>query len=237
MSQSALPLYVQIANELRNKIEQGIYQAGDKLPSQKEFGAHFGVNRHTIRQAYDLLKDEGLLRIDRGLGAFVADPPICFPIGKRVRYNELLQAQGYVSKYQVLKASDTVADAKVAQKLQMTEGDPLACVELVGWVSDRPLIVSTSYLPLQRFPDLLAHTAEIQSMAQLLQTHYGCDPVRQATVVSIRTVRSLDAKLLKIPLNRSILLVQAINSDQHGEMIEYTVTRFRGDGVELMVSH
>jgi GntR family phosphonate transport system transcriptional regulator len=237
MFQSALPIYVQIANDLRRKIQQGVYQVGDKLPSQKELGSSLGVNRHTIRQAFDVLKDEGLLRVDRGLGAFIADAPIRYPIGKRVRYNESLQAQGYTSKYQYLRAFETSADDKLAHHLDVSLGEAIAQVDLVGLVDARPLIVSTSYFPLQRFPDLLIHIPKAQSISQLLREQYGCDHVRRCTYVSIRTVRFQDAKLLQIPLNQSILLVQAVNADQHGRVIEYTVTRFRGDGVELLFDH
>lgn len=234
MIQSALPIYMQIANDLRQKIQQGVYQAGDKLPSQKQLGIQFGVNRHTVRQAFDLLKDEGLLRVDRGLGAFIADVPILYPIGRRVRYNESLQAQGRTSEYRLLQAVEVLANDKIAGHLNTQISQPVARVDLLGLADNRPLIVSTSYFPLELFPDFLAHIQEIQSISQLMKEVYGCDHVCQRTYVSTRTVRAGDAKLLQVPLNQSILLVQAINVDQSNRLIEYTVTRFRGDGVELV---
>lgn len=237
MAQSALPIYVQIANDLRQKIQQGVYRAGDKLPSQKQLGAQFGVNRHTVRQAFDLLKDEGLLRIDRGLGAFIADAPIQYPIGKRVRYNESLQAQGRASEYKLLQTLEKPADEKIAHYLALEIGKPVAQVDLLGLADNRPLIVSTSYFPLWRFPELLQHFQQARSISRLMKDVYGCDHIRQRTYVSTRSVRPQDAKLLQVPLNQAILLVQAVNVDQTDAVIEYTVTRFRGDGVELMFDH
>lgn len=238
MLQPSLPIYVQIANDLRQKIQQGAYQAGDKLPSQKQLGAQFGVNRHTVRQAFTLLKEEGLLRVDKGLGAFIADAPIRYPIGKRVRYNESLQTQGYTSKYQLLQTLTLPADEKLAEALAVGVGEPVAQVDLLGLVGirneSRPLIVSTSYFPAQRFPGILEHVQTMRSISRLMREVYGCDHVRQRTLISTRPVRSPDAKRLQVSLNQPILLVQAINVDQHGTVIEYTVTRFRGDGVELV---
>jgi len=86
MNSDTSPLYVQIADEIRESINQGIYKKGQKLPSETKFSEQFAVNRHTIRQAIGLLKLEGLLRVDRGRGMFVASKTIRYPIGKRVRY-------------------------------------------------------------------------------------------------------------------------------------------------------
>ena len=237
MIQSSLPIYMQIANTLRQKMQQGIYQTGDKLPSQKQLGAQFGVNRHTVRQAFEVLKEEGLIRIDKGLGAFIADAPIRYPIGKRVRYNESLQARGHSSEYRLLQKLETSADEKIAPHLNMPLGELVAQVNLLSLADSRPLIVSTCYFPLQRFPDILDHFQKPRSISQLMRNVYGCDHIRQNTYVSTRTVRAQDARLLQIPLNLPILLVQAINVDQNGQVIEYTVSRFRGDGVELIFSH
>ncbi|MEO0984078.1 MAG: phosphonate metabolism transcriptional regulator PhnF [Cyanobacteria bacterium J06639_14] len=237
MLQPTLPIYIQIANDLRQKVQQGIYQAGDKLPSQKQLGVQFGVNRHTIRQAFEVLKEEGLLRIDRGLGAFIADAPIRYPIGKRVRYNQSLQTRGYTSEYRLLQTVEIPADEKTAPHLNIAIGDLVAQVDLLGLADNRPLIASTCYFPLQRFPDILEHFQKPPSISKLMREVYGCDHIRQYTYVSTRTVRAQDARLLQIPLNQPILLVQAINVDQAGQVIEYTVTRFRGDGVELMFTH
>ena len=237
MIQSTLPIYVQIANNLRQKIQQGIYQTGDKLPSQKQLGIQFGVNRHTVRQAFEVLKEEGLLRIEKGLGAFIADAPIRYPIGKRVRYNESLQTQGHTSEYRLLQTSEISADEKTALHLDIPMGELVARIDLLGLADSRPLIVSSSFFPLQRFPDLLTHIPKTRSISKLMYEVYGCDHIRQCTYVSTRTVRSKDAKLLQVPLNQPILLVQAINVDQNDRVIEYTVTRFRGDGVELVFNH
>lgn len=237
MIQSASPIYVQIANDLRQKIQQGVYQAGDRLPSQKALGAQLGVNRHTVRQAFELLKDEGLLRVDRGLGAFIAEAPIRYPIGARVRYNESLQAQGIDSRYELLQTQEIPADETIATHLAIAPGALALQVDLLGLADNRPLIVSTSYFPVDPLPDLLRHVQTLQSVSRLMQTVYGFDHIRQRTYVSTRPVSAQDAELLQVPFNQSILFVQAVSANQHGQIIEYTVTRFRGDGVELIFDH
>jgi GntR family phosphonate transport system transcriptional regulator len=72
------------------------------------------------------------------------------------------------------------------------------------------------------------------SISNLLREVYGCDHIRRSTRVSARVVNPQDARLLKLPLNYPILLVESINVDQDGKPVEYGVTRFRGDRMELV---
>ena len=60
---------------LRDRIAAGTYARGDKLPSEMELMDESGLSRSTVRHALKVLVDEGLVRTERGRGAFVADTP------------------------------------------------------------------------------------------------------------------------------------------------------------------
>lgn len=237
MNHAALPIYIQIADQLKQHIQQQVYQVGDKLPSETELSAQFGVNRHTLRRAIELLKQEGLLRVDRGIGIFVAASPIRYPIGKRVRYNEALRAQGRTGGYKTLQAIEIPADTKVAPKLELKPGAPVALIEMLDLADSQPLGVSSSYFPLHRFPDMVQRFQDTQSISKLVREIYGCDHIRLCTHVSARPVKPQDARLLNLPFNQPILLVESVNVDENGKVIEYTVSRFRGDCMELVLEN
>lgn len=237
MNYEALPRYVQISQKLRESIQQGVYKAEEKLPSENQLSDRFGVNRHTLRKAIALLKDEGLLRTDKGRGIFVATPPLEYPIGKRVRYNEALEAQGKKGSYELLKTTQIAAESDIAKKLKIKIGEPVAIFEYLGFADKHPLHLTTSYFPLTIFPDLLDYLKEVESVSKLMKEAYGCEHIRRCTYVSARQVRPQDARLLQVALNQSILLVESINEDQKGRVIEYGVTRFRGDDMKLVLSN
>jgi GntR family transcriptional regulator len=69
---SRVPLYVQVASVLRTRIQSGFWSAGDKIPTLEELEREFEVARVTIRQAVDILREEGLLQARQGLGTFVS---------------------------------------------------------------------------------------------------------------------------------------------------------------------
>ena len=228
------PLYRQIADELRNNIQQQIYQPGDKLPTEAQLSVRFGVNRHTIRNAIATLKEAGLIRVDRGRGMYVAYTPIKYPIGKRVRYNENLKAQGIKASYQTLKAIEIPADAAIANALQLDIGAKVVFIERLGLADNQPISIASSYFTGDRFPDLIQHWKKYTSISQLLKEVYNCEHLRHSTTVSARIVPENDARLLQTSLSRPILLAESINVDSEGNIVEYGVTRFCGDKMEMV---
>ncbi|MEL7331665.1 MAG: phosphonate metabolism transcriptional regulator PhnF, partial [Cyanobacteria bacterium J06560_2] len=209
-----------------------------RLPAEGVLSAEFGVNRHTLRQAIARLKQEGLLHIERGKGTFVTAAPIRYPIGKRVRYNEALKAQGHAVRFELVRSEVVVADSAIAKGLSIKVGDSVALTERLGFADDIPISVGLGYFPLSLFPDLLSAESVAQlktlgSISRWLRSRYNIDHIRRSSSVSARLVQISDAKLLGLPLNQPILLVESINVDQAGRVIEYGVAKLRGDRMEL----
>ena len=229
-------LYIQIADELKKNIQQAVYQSGDKLPTEARLSERFGVNRHTIRNAIAILKDEGLVRVDRGRGTFVATTHIKYPIGKRVRYNENLKAQGIKACYRKIKAIEMPADRAIAKALKMETGEKVILIERLGLANEQPISIATSYFPAKLFPDLIIFWQKYGSISKLIKEIYHHDHIRLSTSVSARIIEEADARLLEVALNHPILLAESINVDEHGTAIEYGVTRFSGEMMELVIS-
>jgi GntR family transcriptional regulator len=67
-----VPIYQQIRDRVVEAIAAGGLAAGSPLPSTRQLAADLGVNFHTVNKAYDLLRQQGLLRLNRKSGAVVA---------------------------------------------------------------------------------------------------------------------------------------------------------------------
>jgi DNA-binding GntR family transcriptional regulator len=67
-----VPRYVQLADVLRSRIEDGTYPPRGRIPSEPTLVQETGFARDTVRKAVALLIDEGRLYIVRGLGTFVS---------------------------------------------------------------------------------------------------------------------------------------------------------------------
>ncbi|PLS29124.1 PLP-dependent aminotransferase family protein [Bifidobacterium parmae] len=68
---ASVPMYRQLAAQLRERIVSGELAEGYRLPPERELAARLGVNRTTVLQAYQRLKDEGLVASKVGKGTFV----------------------------------------------------------------------------------------------------------------------------------------------------------------------
>jgi GntR family transcriptional regulator len=75
-NRSRLPLYIQVASVMRRRIETNQWLPGQKISTLVELEREFAVARVTIRQAIDILSEEGLLRSQQGRGTFVAEKPV-----------------------------------------------------------------------------------------------------------------------------------------------------------------
>jgi GntR family transcriptional regulator len=71
---SSVPVYRQIADEIRALVAQGMLGDGDELPSVRRLGAMVGVNQNTVANSYRQLAAEGLVELRHGSGARVRLP-------------------------------------------------------------------------------------------------------------------------------------------------------------------
>ena len=65
-------LYLQLRNQIIIGIATSQFQEGDPLPSVRQLADTIGINMHTVNKAYSVLKQEGVVKVDRRKGAVVA---------------------------------------------------------------------------------------------------------------------------------------------------------------------
>ncbi len=75
LSASRIPLYLQISEILRQRIDRGIWRQGDLLPTLNELMDEFSVAKVTVRQAVKLLEADHLVLPQRGRGTLVTGAP------------------------------------------------------------------------------------------------------------------------------------------------------------------
>ncbi|MGC8771008.1 MAG: GntR family transcriptional regulator [Brevinematia bacterium] len=70
---SDTPIYLQIKNEIIRGIATGELKAGEQLPTVRRLAEELGINLHTVNKAYNLLKREGFISLNRKRGAVVVE--------------------------------------------------------------------------------------------------------------------------------------------------------------------
>ena len=66
-------IYLQIVDQIRERVLDGDWRAGERIPSIRELAVELGVNPNTVTKSYQRLMDRGIILSRRGLGYFVSD--------------------------------------------------------------------------------------------------------------------------------------------------------------------
>lgn len=123
---NVVPLYIQIAENLKDNIRIGKWKEGEKIPSEKELCEIYNVSRITVRNAIEELVKENYLYRERGRGTFVKpaeDNPDAYTVAKG--FTDEMKELG--KKATTLKAEIEVSRAnnRIARILNINEGDKI----------------------------------------------------------------------------------------------------------------
>lgn len=148
------PMYRQIADALREKISAGELKPGDALPTESSLQEAFNVSRVTVRQALKLLTEEHIVESIQGSGTYVKEERVNYDIYQLTGFYEKLadrnvDTHSEVSIFEVLKA-----DAKLAEKLNLSHDDKVWHIKRVRFIKQKPVNLEETWMPLALFPDL-----------------------------------------------------------------------------------
>lgn len=232
---SGVAVWRQIGEQLAEDIRNKLYAPGERLPTEPELAAKFTVNRHTIRRAMSELEQLGLVRIEQGRGTFVQEHAIDYAIGRRTRFSENLLNQGVLGYIDVV-ACQSLRAGDIAAHLGLERTASLLRVQAQGKAEDRCIDVSEHYFDEARFPDFAEQVRERRSISRAF-AHYGVtDYTRQWSRITAALPTPEIARLLGQPKTRPILQVESLNVDGDSTPLQYSVTRFGGDLVQLVVA-
>jgi GntR family transcriptional regulator len=72
---TGVPIYVQLREQFLRAMGAGLLQPGDQMPTMRQVAVALRIDLNTVRRAYEELERIGAVRLERGRGSFVAEPP------------------------------------------------------------------------------------------------------------------------------------------------------------------
>lgn len=235
LKRSGRLLWVQIADRLRGDIEAGSFPPGTKLPTEAELSARFRVNRHTVRQALASLEQDGLVQVTQGKGRFVSPSLVDYKLGARTRFSQNLAALARTPGRTVIDVVRVPADKSIAEALGLSAGAFVWRAETTAAADGVPLTHSFHYFDAERFPDLDREIRDAGSITRALAEAGVKDYTRQTTRLSAQLSDEDDARWLDMPTRGPILQSESINVDPDGQPLEYGISRFAGDRLQVVV--
>ena len=229
------PIWTTIAATLTGEIAAGAHVPGDKLPTEAQLAARFGVNRHTVRRALATLAEAGTLQPRRGAGVFVTSVPTDYPLGRRVRFHQNVLDSGRSPSRTFLLRQTRNANAEEAAALHLPAGAAVHVIEGVSLVDGLPVSLFRSVFPAARFPVLLDSVARLLSITAALAEAGVQDYTRASTRLTAKSADAVQAMHLRLSPGAPLLRSVTVNVDLAGQPIECGTAWFAGDRITLTV--
>jgi DNA-binding GntR family transcriptional regulator len=216
---SPIPLYFQIAENLKRAITEGTLKPGDRLDNELDLTERLGVSRPTVRQAVQRLVDQGLVVRRRGLGTVVMAPRIQRSVALTSLYDDLY-ATGRHPATTVLSVTQIEADDELAAILSVEPGAPLVSVERLRLADGTPLALMHNVLPAGMIAAALSDALEKTGLYELLRGQ-GVQLQAGEQVIAARKASAHEAKLLEAPRGATVLTMTRTTFDQAGHPVEH----------------
>ncbi|WP_149735798.1 GntR family transcriptional regulator [Propionispora hippei] len=229
-SRGAMPLYLQIKEYLRKKIENEEFLPGEIIPSEVDLQKYFNVSRITVRQAIIELANEGYLLRQRGKGTEVIGNTgkIQEKLNKIMSFTNEMQEKGLraVTKLAIIRVQK--AGKRIANALRIQENDDVYQVYRIRCVDDVPIVVFITYFKkAMNLP--LDSTVYFGSLYEFIATHNNTKIAKIQE--HFEAVEAFDkiSEDLEIVKGSPVLKRTRISFDHNRQTVEYTESFYRGD--------
>ncbi|WP_163530664.1 GntR family transcriptional regulator [Halobacillus ihumii] len=221
-------LYLQVIEQIKRDIENGIFFEKEKLPSEFELSKSLGVSRATLREALRILEEESIVTRRHGVGTFVNPKPV-FTSG----IEELDSVTGMIRKSGMTPGSQYLS----AELVEPTEDDRsrfapveihnLARVERVRTADQQPVVYCTDRIPEELIP--LEQVREADSMFGILERYTGKTISYAVTHIEPIGYHEKISPILNSEPDQALLLLKQMHYTKDDEPVLLSSNYFRAD--------
>ena len=230
-TKGSLPLYLQLREAVRAKIESGEYMPGTPIPSEKQFADAYGMHRLSVRIALNVLIREGLLKSIQGKGVYV-----CGPKKQETTYGiqpgpeELKTIEGS----RVLIKAVREAGPYYSSLLSLAPEDPVWYIRRILSQNGEPVALKDTIIPCDKLPSLEEIDLQLFSLYDALNWSsihlYSGDQVLQTTYLDPAM-----ARLLNLSPKQAVMEISCIVRSPDEEPAAYSGCYIRSDQPEYLL--
>lgn len=227
-----VPLYNQLKELLRAQILDGTYPAESRMPSESELGDQFQVSRITVRQALGDLQKEGLIFKIHGKGTFVAKPKAFQNVSTLQGLAESLAQLGHEVINQLLSVNFIAADARIAERLQLNEGDKVAEIKRVRLINREPVSLEISYVPPDIGEKLQKADLITRDIFLIIENDLQLNLGHADLAIDAVLADSELTKALNVEEGAPIMRIERLTHTATGKPIDFEFLYYRGDAFQ-----
>ena len=229
--QSRAPLYLQMAEILRQKIDDGCWKEGDRLPTVDQLSEDYGIAKVTVRQAVKILEQENRVQPLRGRGTTILAPPK----NKRklrveTRFSDLVDMYKG-DKPELVALDDCSADLPEGE-FKGTPAERYHMIKRMHARDDQLYCIITLYLAepiFNKYENRFRHELALPVLRDV--TDVKIDSAHQT--LKIRKCDMETARLLGLSIGDPVADVRRVLCDPSGQIVYLADVIYRGDFIHL----
>lgn len=225
----SMTLYDTIKEDLLAKILDGTYPVGQTIPTELELAEQYGVSRPTVRQAIQILADDGYLERRRRRGTIVTRPRVEQSFAMEVEsFDHALREGGHIPSTTVLGFRGEDAKEEVAKALEIDLGTPVWRLLRLRYADGSPNVLVENYIPQEGYESLAGVDFSTASL------YDSMDAAGEPVVTAHRRLEVTKASgaicaLLDIEEGDPVIHFTTVARDEAGRAVEYALATYRGE--------
>jgi len=230
------PRYYQLANILKEKIQDGEWPPRTPIPSERALESTYNLSRTTIRQAIDLLERQGFIYREHGRGTFVSPQKLQKGLQELTSFSEDLLRRG-IQPGQIIQNIERVIPPESAlRRLELPAQSRVLKVERIRLGDGTPIGLQTSFLKLNETQTITREELEqVGSLYRILQNKFNIIPTEAEETLEVTLATPAEASLLQIKPGAPLLLNERLLFHQNREAVEFVKILYRGDRYRYLI--
>ena len=230
-----IPRYFQIFQDIYNKIEEGVYDNGDKLPSETELCDYYKVSRGTVREAIKSLMLQGLVVSERGRGTFITTNKIEQDVNQLMGFTEVMKKNGKTASGRIIEISIKKPNSVVKKVMKLKDDEMVVRIIRLRYGNEKPMIIERSYFAYEIFKPIYDFDLEQESIYDLLYKHTSYRLGNAVQDIEAVLASPKESELLMVDIGAPLLMMTRLILLKDGTPFEYTKDFYRADKLKFTI--
>ncbi|WP_242843872.1 MULTISPECIES: GntR family transcriptional regulator [Clostridia] len=237
---SAVPLYQQVAEDLKKRIEQGEFLSGQSIPSEAKLCEQYQVSRITVRNAIADLVEQEILVTYHGKGAFVRTPKISSSLSTFKGFTYFCSENNIKTYTHMLAVEKQKASAMISKKLELDAKDSIIYLKRLRHVNEKPVMIEHVYLPYKGFEFLMNTDMENKSLYEEIEKHTGLrleDNCYTSIMLETSLTTEEERELMRLPAPDAVFVLTETIYMNTGKPVHVTKQILSGEYFKFFMSN
>ncbi|HDP78611.1 MAG TPA: GntR family transcriptional regulator [Mesotoga infera] len=232
MGETPIPLYYKLYVDLKESLNSGKYQKGDKLPTEKELCQNYGISRLTVRRAMDELRREGFIERLKGKGTFVTGSKREEQLAILTGFTDEARKRGSETRSVVLENKLVRVPADAVELFDIPADAMVVLLKRVRFLEGEPYAIEEAYLNVGadiRFLNITQRDMEKESLYGILRKEFSINISYAEEEMELTRLKKEEARFLRQDQDECAIMRKRFTYTKSDICIEYVISLYRAD--------